>query len=527
MISYNKETPILIIVLGEIEFIRQIINQLQHIEPQRLYVFFDEPICETEKNNQVRIQSIFRGINWNCNIKYFINKTHLGNEALIMSAIYWFFNQETEGIVLDSLSVPYPAFYTFCSCLLEKYRYDERIGHISGWDFRKPDSKAKINDSYYFSKLIHVNRGWASWKRVLKEIDIQLKTLPNFEKFNVMEHIPTHKPFQFQWLFDYNNTNKWEMKYEYINLINNRMAVVPNMRKIEYNEYELADIIHPIYMVNLWVDDLKFQELKYRIPAVSYDNLDSTTFLREKLLSYSEEARKRMKIPRIVHQIYEDPAGPPVELLKIAETWKKNMPDWEYRFWNRNMICEFLTSVCPDFISYYLSYPFNVQRWDAIRYLILYHVGGMYVDFDYECLYPLDVLFTDSTCCMGMEPTINSKVFNKNLIIGNALMAAKPYHPYMAAIIQDMKANFTTDYKKGNGMQIMESTGPFMVTRVYEKYEMKKEISLLPSDCVAPLTMREVLQLRAGNASSEIIKKIKNAYAIHYFMGTWFKQAKK
>ncbi|WP_246867052.1 glycosyltransferase [Parabacteroides distasonis] len=27
-----------------------------------------------------------------------------------------------------------------------------------------------------------------------------------------------------------------------------------------------------------------------------------------------------------------------------------------------------------------------MQRWDAIRYLILYRMGGMYVDFDYQSL---------------------------------------------------------------------------------------------------------------------------------------------
>ena len=92
-----------------------------------------------------------------------------------------------------------------------------------------------------------------------------------------------------------------------------------------------------------------------------------------------------------------------------------------------------------------------------VRYLILYHIGGLYVDFDYQCIRPLDVLLADSTCCMGMEPTINSCVYNKSLIVGNALMASAPKHPYMAAIIKDMKANFSVDYKKGESEQILET----------------------------------------------------------------------
>lgn len=34
----------------------------------------------------------------------------------------------------------------------------------------------------------------------------------------------------------------------------------------------------------------------------------------------------------------------------------------------------------------YNSYPYAVQRWDMIRYLILYEYGGIYADLDYECI---------------------------------------------------------------------------------------------------------------------------------------------
>ena len=31
------------------------------------------------------------------------------------------------------------------------------------------------------------------------------------------------------------------------------------------------------------------------------------------------------------------------------------------------------------------KFPYDVMRWDVIRYMILYKIGGLYVDFDYEC----------------------------------------------------------------------------------------------------------------------------------------------
>ena len=521
MITYNNETPVLLIAQGKFEILQKICDELLQVKPQRLYLFFNAPGNEIEKKIQEKNQSLFKGITWNCKVKTVYTQKRLEYNEAMQKALRWFFRQETEGIVLDGFGIPFPAFFAFCSCLLEKYRHDERIGYISGQNLLKPEQKSKTNDLYYFSRLIHRTSLWASWRRVWQDMNVQMKTFSTFKKLNIMEEIPTHKPFQYTWSLVNQNELDWDARYEYINLINNRLSIVPNIHQLPVSEYELPEINHPVFMVNPLGRELQYQEQKYNISAVTTSKPDGMTFLRDRLLSFSEEAGYRMKIPRIIHQIYEDPAGPPANLLAISETWKEKMPHWEYRFWNKQKIYSFLESTCPDFIPYYQSYPFNVQRWDAIRYLILYHIGGLYVDFDYECIYPLDVLLSGSTCCMGMEPTVNCRAHKKSLIVGNALMAARPKHPYMLAIIEDMKANFSVDYKKEDSIQVMESTGPFMVTRVYEQLKRKKAVALLPADCVTPLTLWEVSMLRAGKRNPDVIEKVEKAFAIHYFFGSW------
>ena len=516
MITYNKETPVLLVVLGDVDIIRLNYSVLQQIKPQTLYVFYDAPANENQKTVLDQLQSLLNGKEWECNVKIFCCKKHLGINATMKKAVQWFFRCETEGIVLDGFSVPIPAFFALCSCLLEKYRYDERVGCICGLDCRLPEPNTTTNDLYFFSKLIHTTGGWASWRRVLKDMDAQMKTFSSFKRQNIMDDIPTHKPFRFYWYYLNHLNTSWIVAIEYINLINNRLSVVLNSRHIPFGQYELPEIVHPVFMVNPVIKDLQIQELKYQIPAVTRNEPDGMTFLKKKLLSFHTDAGRCMKIPRIIHQIYEDPAGPSPDMLQMAETWKKKMPDWEYRFWDKQRMNDFMETVCPDFLFYYNSYPFDVQRWDAIRYLILYHIGGLYVDFDYECIQSLDVLLSGYSCCMGMEPTINGKKYNMSMIVGNALMASKPEHPYMATVIEDMKTNFSACYGS-----VMASTGPFMTTRVYEQYKRKKEVTLLPADLVAPLTMREVLMMQTGKAHPDVQKKIKNAFAIHYFFGTW------
>jgi len=233
---------------------------------------------------------------------------------------------------------------------------------------------------------------------------------------------------------------------------------------------------------------------------------------------------QKHKIPHIIHQVYEDIKGPSESLLALSQTWKHFHPEWEYRFWNKDSIEELLYTFFPEFLTVYRNFPFDVQRWDAIRYLILYHLGGLYVDMDYECFAPLDLLLQDSQCCIGLEPHAHALLYQQPFIAGNALLAAIPKHPYFKRLIDDMTEHKNTVFSKFEKQQILESTGPFLMTRVYNACQDKDKISLLPDELIAPLSLWEVRLLLEGNCPKEIDNKIEKAYAIHYFMGSWHPQ---
>ena len=65
-----------------------------------------------------------------------------------------------------------------------------------------------------------------------------------------------------------------------------------------------------------------------------------------------------------------------------------------------------------------------------------------------------------------------------------------------------------------------------MTTRIYNAYPDKEQIKVLAAELVAPLSFNEVRFLVEGNQSEEIDEKIEKAYAIHYFMSSWYTQIK-
>ena len=228
-----------------------------------------------------------------------------------------------------------------------------------------------------------------------------------------------------------------------------------------------------------------------------------------------------MKIPKIIHQVYEDLSGPPEFLRLLSKGWQEKNPDWEYMFWTKKEM-EALVREFPDFVDIYHSFPYNIQRWDALRYLILYKYGGLYVDMDYECIRSINPILEKGTCFFGLEPKSHAKSFGLDVMVGNAFMASTPQNQFIEEIINEIKG---LKHKKDIIMdKVMNTTGPLMITELYFKAKQKFQISLVPSELVTPLTKQEVRMLMLKKNNNEINAKINDAYAIHYFFSSWLSQ---
>ncbi|MDR2968233.1 MAG: hypothetical protein LBV32_01360, partial [Tannerellaceae bacterium] len=152
------------------------------------------------------------------------------------------------------------------------------------------------------------------------------------------------------------------------------------------------------------------------------------------------------EIPKIIHQIWagEDPL--PNVLKELGKTWKEHHPEWEYRLWNGKDVRNFIIAYFPEYLDLYHSFYYDIQRWDAIRYLIMYQTGGIYVDLDYECLKNVESLLAGKSCCFAMEPDIHAQLFNKTMVFNNALMASVPSHSFMKKVIEKVFAEKIPTY---------------------------------------------------------------------------------
>nr|WP_255498771.1 glycosyltransferase [Dysgonomonas sp. ZJ709] len=238
---------------------------------------------------------------------------------------------------------------------------------------------------------------------------------------------------------------------------------------------------------------------------------------------------QNMQIPKIIHQIWSGvDESLPKHFEILSETWKEHHPSWRYIVWNNQMMNLFVQEHYPLFWDVYSAFQYNIQRWDAIRYLILDKLGGMYVDFDYECLEAHDSLLKTKICCFASEPGENGSELNgKKYFFNNALMASVPNSLFMKTIIDfvfSYNRNEREKYNYPKGFEVLITTGPIALNKLYEEYESKSDVYIIPSKHVSPITSGESRQILLENRTDkEIEEKFQEAYSVHYFFSEWMR----
>ena len=165
-------TPVLFLIFNRPETTQQVFSAIRLAKPPRLYVAADGPRSKipNEANLCELVRSIATNVDWDCEVKTLFRERNLGCGLAVTSAIDWFFEQESEGIILEDDTKPSEQFFKFINFGLRKYRDDKNIGSICGYHPLTPipDKIDRIIISNYPSLW-----GWGTWKNVWEKYSLQ------------------------------------------------------------------------------------------------------------------------------------------------------------------------------------------------------------------------------------------------------------------------------------------------------------------------------------------------------------------
>jgi hypothetical protein len=194
-------------------------------------------------------------------------------------------------------------------------------------------------------------------------------------------------------------------------------------------------------------------------------------------------------IPRVIHQIFhnwKDPGNttlPPdwqkqrQTCIDLHEGWEihvRDAPLNHYRhrmqvaraltnlstqLWDESRSRQFLLDFYPWFVPTYDAYAYPVQRIDSLRYFLLFHHGGLYVDLDNGCQRSLEPLLYYPA--LVIDP-------GHGTLMNNVLGAA-PRHPFWELVIRELE-RYQRWWYVLPFVDVMWGAGQWMETQVWEEY---------------------------------------------------------
>ena len=174
-------------------------------------------------------------------------------------------------------------------------------------------------------------------------------------------------------------------------------------------------------------------------------------------------------VPKVIHQTWKD-SNVPQKWQAARQSCIDLHPDYEYKLWTDARADAFIQDRYPALAHTYRNYPYVIQSADAIRYALLHHYGGIYIDLDIVCLHPLDFL------------RMYGFVMPKTWPVGfsNDFLVGAPGHPFLQKMVKSLPShNWGLISKYAT---VMFSTGPMFVTALATSYKHKKELAVLPDD---------------------------------------------
>lgn len=231
------KTPVVFIIFKRPQTTEKVFEAIRQAKPPKLFVIADgsrkHHPGEAEKCEATR--AIIERIDWECEIYTNYSEVNLGCAKRVASGLDWVFNQVEEAIILEDDCVPHPTFFPFCEELLEKYRYDTRIGSISGQNVQFGSKRA--NYSYYFSRYNHC-WGWATWRRAWQQYDFDIKLWREIQKQDFLQDILKDPQAVRTWsnIFEsvYNNPLgiTWDYQWTFACWVHNSLGIISNVNLI-------------------------------------------------------------------------------------------------------------------------------------------------------------------------------------------------------------------------------------------------------------------------------------------------------
>lgn len=241
-------TPVLLITFNRPTHTRRVLEAILAAHPQDLYVFQDGARegndADITKCQQVRdvIDELVMQANSSSqaegliNLHTYYSEHNLGCGPGPMTGITWFFDNVEQGIIMEDDCLPSSTIFAFYEDLLNRYKDDERISIITGTNALSR-WKSYCHD-YVYAKSGGMTMGcWASWRRVWKWFDWEVKSWGKQENKEQLRRVVGEKRFAY-WkelmdkIYATPPRDAWDYQWAYARTLHNTLSIVSSVNQM-------------------------------------------------------------------------------------------------------------------------------------------------------------------------------------------------------------------------------------------------------------------------------------------------------
>ena len=301
MPEFQLKTPVAFIIFNRPDTTSRVFAEIAKAKPPKLLVVADG--ARNNKSGEAELVAATRAIidlvDWDCELLTNFSDINLGCKRRVSSGIDWIFEQVEEAIILEDDCLPHPSFFRFCEELLERYRHDQRIGMISGDNFQF--GHRRNNDSYYFSKYVHI-WGWATWRdRWQSSYDVELKKWPAIRDGGWLVDILANKKEAAGWIGIFERMYRgeidtWDYQWVFANWLESRLNVMPNVNLISNIGFGVnaTHTVTDSQLANLPIDEVLFP-LEHPVGVIRNLQADLFTFQQSAVIPIYKKIYQKLR----------------------------------------------------------------------------------------------------------------------------------------------------------------------------------------------------------------------------------------
>lgn len=228
--------PVAFFVFNRPNHTAQVFDVIRSVRPEVLLLVADGPRHTTTGESMLckEVLEIIGNVDWPCKVYKNYSKINLGCKKRLSTGLDWVFSLVDRAIILEDDCLPDSSFFDFCTEMLTKYQYEDKIMHISG--FNRLSNSFKVDESYLFSRFGSI-WGWATWRRAWKYYDVSMSAWEHLKKRKNYEILGKSKE-EIEWrvnLFEKvysGEINTWDYQWVFTRILNKGINIIPSVNLV-------------------------------------------------------------------------------------------------------------------------------------------------------------------------------------------------------------------------------------------------------------------------------------------------------